>query len=258
MRLKSFSFIFLVILFTVIFLSNSGGRANMSDAGNTGAPCEDGQTCGSCHLGGIYGPVTEEFKLIDPFTSLEVNNYQPGKTYNVEVTVIPSLNAPRYGFQATALDTNNLDAGTWMNPSNVVQIAQANVSCGTGTRTYIEHLIPNFTKTFRVDWQAPTCDIGDVTFYYIGNAVNNNQENSFDVAGPGSSTVYPPMVPQLIVIDSSNIPSGIFIASSGISITGAVIDSNEITLAASDSLLINDTLNVLRGSLLIMQNDTCI
>ena len=243
----------------IIALANAGGRATVSDAGNTGAPCEDGLVCGNCHLGGPYGPVNQTFRLIDPLTDQEQTTYAPGKRYNVEITVVPSLNASRYGFQATVLDTANTDAGTWMNPANSVQIATATVFCGPpSTRTYIEHVLPNFTRTFRIDWEAPGCDIGDITFYYISNAVNNDSSTSGDVASnPGSTTISFDR-PEQITIDSSSIPGGNYIAGGQILVAGSVMDSNIVLLAAPDSIRVMDTLTIVQGSELTVLNADCL
>lgn len=241
----------------MISLANSGGRANTSDAGNTGAPCEDGVTCGNCHFGGPYGPVDQSFKLIDPITQQEQISYAPGKLYNVEITVEPALNASRYGFQATALDTANRNAGTWLNPANSVQISSALIFCEPGSRTYIEHVLPNFIRTFRIDWEAPSCAIGDITFYYVSNAVNNDGSTSGDVASLPKTTVIPANLPDQLSIDSSSIPSGNFIAGQSISITGGIRDSNMVTLAAPDSILVSDTLKIMLGSRMTVLNTNC-
>lgn len=241
-----------------ILLANSDGRANNSDAGNTGAPCEDGLVCSSCHFGGGLGPTTEEFKLIDPITSQEVFNYAPGKLYNAEIKVVPIGVFSRYGFQATALDTSNLEAGTWTNESSSVQISEAGILCGSGRRTYVEHTAPFFLSTFKIDWLAPNCDIGPVTFYFIGNAVNNDSSTSGDRGGSGSSTTYSAQYPQIIAIDSSDIPPGAYLSGGYISIKGNIINNNQVILGAVDSTVVIGDFEVSLGSEYINYTDNCI
>ena len=233
----------LLLVLLIIYVSmnsfNSMGRAEVADSGNTGAPGEDGLVCANCHLGGPYGPVTESIKLIDVLTNLEQTSYTPGKTYRVEITVEPTINAARYGFQATVLDQDTLDVGVWMNPSNVVQIDTAFVSTGTGKRAYIEHHIPGFVPTFQIDWQAPLCDIGPVTFYFIGNAVNNDMSTSGDVGSIGSFQSFPSFLPSVVTIDSSAIPGGTYLASDSILISGGILSTAEVTLGSSEGAIVS-------------------
>ena len=253
-------FIISVLAFILFALlsSNSSGRANFSSNGNTRAPCETGQTCQSCHLGGFFAPVTEDFKLIDPFTENEVFSYTPGKLYNAELKINASGFPNAYGFQATVLDTNNTEAGEWMNFPNNIQLSEADINCSSGTRNYIEHNAPFFLSTFRLDWQAPLCDIGPITFYYIGNAVNNDGSVSGDNAGNGGSTTYEAFLPGVVVIDSSEIPSGTYLSESGIIISGLVADSAVITLGGPDSININSPFTFNQGSELLITNQNCL
>ncbi len=244
-------------------MANSGGRATISSAGNTGAPCEDGLICRSCHLGGAFGPTTEEFKLLDPSSGIEVMSYAPGRRYNAEITVSTNIpgGASAYGFQATALDNEFKNAGYWTNPSNAVQIGTADIQCNdeaSETRTYIEHTGAVPIRTFRVDWQAPSCDIGDISFYYIGNAVNRNSSTSGDVGGTGSSRIYPSDLESMISIDQPIITSGIYIADEQIKISSNISDNSEVILAASDAIILLPDMQLSVGSTLCIINDNCL
>ena len=239
-------------------MSNSSGRANFSNTGNTGAPCEGGQVCQSCHLGGFYAPVTEDFRLIDPLTQLVVSEYIPGKLYNVEIEIMASGFPSAYGFQATVLDTNHVVAGSWTNIPSNIQISEANVSCGEGNRKYIEHTTPFFLSTFQLDWQAPTCNIGPITFYYIGNAVNNDMSTSGDTGGTGNSTTFNGFLPQTLVLDSTEIPGGYYLAQEYVSITGAFQDSALVVLGTLDSILFYQETEVLQGVDLSIFMENCL
>lgn len=235
------------------------GRANVNSAANTGAPCEDGTICRDCHLGGNFGPISESVTLVDQITGLESTDYVPGMRYDVTISVIPTRSSSRYGFQATVLDTNHLEAGTWMNPSNSVQISTANIDCHSGTRTYVEHALPNFTRNFRMEWQAPSCDIGPITFYTIGNAVNFDQSTSGDFGGTGNSHTYlAGLLPNMVAVDSSNIPSGSYLAEQEITLTGAIVDSNKVLTGANQQTILIPTFEVEEGAELTTYNTDCI
>ena len=224
-----------ISLFSLFFIlsANSIGRAEFADAGNTGAPWEDGLVCGNCHLGGPYGPVDQSLTLKDPISGQEVNAYMPGKVYDVEITVLPTINPSRYGFQATVLGPDTLNAGIWQNPSNAVQIDSATLNGHPSRRAYVEQQFPGFSPTFRVEWRAPLCDIGPVTFYFIGNAVNNNQSTSGDVGGFGSSRTYQSDIPSFISIDTTDIVGGFYLAEDSISIKGNILQGNHVILGST-------------------------
>ncbi len=89
----------------------------------------------------------------------------------------------RFGFQLTALDQAGNRAGTLTSPSSDTQI---NPETGAGGRQYIEHTeIGTFatgpgSQTWQIRWTAPSTDIGTVTFWFAGNAANNDGTNQGD------------------------------------------------------------------------------
>ncbi len=254
--------ILLLLLLSLILMSNSGGRGNVASAGNTGAPCEDGLVCRNCHLGGSFGLTTEEFKLIDPMSGLEVTSYQPGKLYNAEVKVnTTNGGASAYGFQATSLDTAHKDVGTWLNPSNAVQINTADIQCEGephSLRTYIEHVAAVPISRFRVDWQAPPCDEGEISFYFIGNAVNNNGSTSGDVGGTGSSRSYNSSIEEVITLDQPIATDTSIMASAYINLSSVISDDSDVILTASDSINILPQMEISAGSTLCIFHNTCL
>lgn len=243
-------------------MSNSGGRGNVASAGNTGAPCEDELVCRNCHLGGSFGSTTEEFKLIDPMSGLEATSYQPGKLYNAEVKVnTTNGGASAYGFQATSLDSAHTDVGTWLNPSNAVQISTADIQCDnapSSLRTYIEHVTAVPISRFRVDWQAPHCDEGEISFYFIGNAVNNNGSASGDVGGTGSSRSYNSTIEEVITLDQSITSDKTIIASAYINLLSVISADSDVILTASDSINILPQMEISTGSTLCILQNTCL
>ncbi len=181
---------FIFLLFTVgllsfIFQSNSGGRAAAANDGNTGAPGESGLTCGTCHVGGAFTTV-EALGVFEVGTMTPVTTYVPGTTYDVSFGITATTGTPSgYGFQMTALDAANADAGTFQNlGANVQMAAAANV----GGRTYVEHGGgTSASGVFMMQWVAPTAGTGDVTFYYAGNAVDGTGTTGNDVGSAGGS-----------------------------------------------------------------------
>ncbi len=175
-----------------LFLGYSGGPAAVQQSGFCGAPCESGLTCGGCHRGSsIFGNTSEDFILLDPMTGDTVVQYLPGYTYKAYVRVISPGQAPRYGFQATALGCNNQSTGLWSNPGRDTQISTANVDCETG-RVYIEHTVASFVDTFSAYWTAPLDHCEVVTFYFVGNAVNGDGATTGDRGGFGASKSFLP------------------------------------------------------------------
>ncbi len=166
------------------FMSNSGGRANAANDGNTGAPGEGGLVCGSCHTGGTFGTISQVLEIRDLSGSL-VTEYLPGATYNATFTVGTTLGNPAgYGFQMTALNSSNANAGTWQNlGSNVQSGVAANVS----NRTYIEQNGTSSSSSFSMSWVAPSAGSGNVTFYFSSNAVDGTGSTSNDIGGAGAS-----------------------------------------------------------------------
>ncbi len=176
----------------LLMTSSSGGRAGAANSGNTGAPGESsGQTCGSCHSGGSYSPITEQLLINKLGSTDEEFSYEPGQTYELTYTISASGNPLGYGFQLTALDASNNQAGTFSAPADNVQIETASL---VGGRTYVEHKGVLNSPIFRVQWTAPSVNSGMITFYHSANAVNKNNATSGDNGTLGAITQLNPPV----------------------------------------------------------------
>ena len=252
---------FILFFSGILLVSYSDGPTNRTSQGFTGAPCEDGLVCNDCHQSSQFVSTSEEFKLIDPNSDLEVHSYEPGKLYNVEVKISTTNGgASAYGFQATALDSAYKDIGTWLNPSNAVQISTAEIQCEgeqSNSRTYIEHKAPVPISTFKIDWKAPSCDIGHVLFYFIGNAVNNNGNQLGDVGGTGSSRTYSSSAQEIIIIDEPISSDTSLLANAYINISSTILNNSEVILSASESINIFPNLEVTTGSTLCIVQSSC-
>lgn len=179
---------FFVLFGAFLLLSHSSGRATNFNEGNTGAPNDNAtnnRTCQTCHNSGSF-TVTPELLITDQGGNEISGNYLPGETYNVKLTVNSTGSPAGYGFQLVALNAPaNMDGtpvNTWALPTGSAGIQLATPANG---RQYAEHDAINTSNEFLLEWTAPSS--GDVTFYYGGNAVDENGQNGGDNAIMGST-----------------------------------------------------------------------
>lgn len=159
-----------------VVASVSYGFMDRPPAGRTNAPGE--ANCTVCHIGTLNsGNGKVEIEGIP-------SAYEPNQEFTLTVRVSHPTRQ-RWGFQITALDSQNRPAGM-MSTINATQTARVS---GTGSlegRTYVEHRAAgtfpgqNNGASWEVKWTAPATDVGRVTFYAAGNAANNNNESSGD------------------------------------------------------------------------------
>jgi hypothetical protein len=154
-------------------------------AGVTGAPGE--LTCTSCHTGPAN---TGQFTIEAPAS------YTPGQTASITVRHTTSDTSRRiWGFQLTALTSDNTRAGVLQNPGT---LSVLNNDGPGNSRQYIQHnLESNFSgqaggASWTFSWVAPSTDVGPVTLYAAGNQGNNNGSNTGDQIYTTSVTINPP------------------------------------------------------------------
>lgn len=188
MKLRIIYTLFALMIGSFLFLSNAGGRASSQSEGNTGAPNDNGsgnRTCQTCHNNGTFG-VTPTLEITDAAGTVITDNFNPGETYNVKMTVDATNSPAGYGFQITSLNAadgvDGTPVNTWANGSGNVQIA----TLGTG-RQYAEQSALSSSNEFTMEWTAPAS--GTVTFYYGGNATNDNGNTNGDNAIMGSMSL---------------------------------------------------------------------
>ncbi len=125
----------------------------------TGAPGET--TCADCHGNLNTGPG-------DVILTLDTPYYISGETHTVTVQVIDGTKL-RFGFETTALDSNNAKAGDFI-ITNVTNTAlQTNIG-----RQYASHKSASGSNIWQFNWMTPVSDAGPVTFWIAGNAANND------------------------------------------------------------------------------------
>ena len=161
-------------------------------ASQTGGPGET--SCVQCHSS---FQVNSGGGLVS-ITGLPAN-YTPGGSYPVTITV-NQTNAVQFGFQAVALDKQNLQAGNYVipgGPSPQMQLLNGVVGNPPNqtTRRYVEHTLAGITptvfdtKSWTFTWQAPTTRKGKVTFYAAGNGANGDGSTVGDYIYTGSASV---------------------------------------------------------------------
>lgn len=178
MKIRIFSLLTfsLVMLLCTAFIvhKNSGGIA-----GKTGSPGETG--CNGCHSGG-GGNTTVSITANPAFVS---NNYIPGQTYTVNITV-SNTSFSKFGFGSEILTPANANAGNMTTALSGVTFANS------GARKNAIHSAiksGSGSATFQFIWVAPTS--GTATIYAAGNAVNGTGNTFGDAPGQTNLVLTP-------------------------------------------------------------------
>lgn len=145
---------------------NSGGAG----AGKTGAPGEP--NCTACHAGTAQSGINENVLTVISGTT-PVTQYTPGQQYTVSLSM--SSNAVKKGFQATALTSADVMAGSFTALTGTL------INNGN-SRQYANHTSSSNTSAtpWTWTWTAPASGTGDVTFYVATNKTNSNGTTSGD------------------------------------------------------------------------------
>ncbi|WP_343748134.1 choice-of-anchor V domain-containing protein [Fluviicola sp.] len=143
-----------------------------SPGGRTGAP-GDGN-CTSCHSGTVQSG--SGFNLVTLTSGgTAVTDYQPGTTYQVNVTM--STNNAKNGFEIVALSPSNTAAGTF-----AITDATNTKTISSGGKTRVTHKSAGTAATsWSFNWTAPATNIGTITFYLATNQTNSNNSDTGDI-----------------------------------------------------------------------------
>ncbi len=176
-----------LFLFPSLLLAYSSGPPT----GVAGEPPNQ-STCTDCH---------SSFQLNEGEGSvflmgLPENGYELGETYRLEVAVADS-NARRWGFEMTSINDDNEGVGnlevvddelTRVDDAGDKQYAfQIRAGTFAGSR---------MMASWEIDWTAPDEDAGAVSFYFVGNAANNNNANSGDYIYSSSESITALEIPE--------------------------------------------------------------
>lgn len=193
-------FVFSIVMAAFGFYSFGSGNfvhAKISPGpplGFTGAPGEG--NCTGCHY--TFGLNSGAGKI--QITGLPVS-YVVGQNYTVTVTVShPTARA--WGFELTALDANGTSStvGALTAASTTTTLKRESGASGQ-QRTYLSHngeagIAQNKTasNSWSFTWTAPVTAVGDITFYAVGNAANNQVSPEDDYIYTTSVNVLSPTV----------------------------------------------------------------
>ncbi|MCG9128739.1 hypothetical protein JT359_14170 [Candidatus Poribacteria bacterium] len=162
-------FLSILIIFGCLFSLNNNIFAFSAGPPDerTGAPDELTCATAGCHAGNPLNSGDGALVLTVP----EI--YTPGMVYDIIVELTHSGQS-KWGFEMTALNSDNTRAGTFSKPDSNTQITETN------DRQYIKHTnTGNFKgkqnkNSWLFKWTAPDTDVGHITFYTAGNASNGN------------------------------------------------------------------------------------
>lgn len=144
-------------------------------SGANGSVASFGNTCRACH-GNTIGNGSVQI-LGAPAT------YTANTIYNLSVRVADATQLGA-GFQISVEDAAGNHRGTMIlvNATHT----QHNAGWVNHTNAGVNNAVANWaangnSATYAVQWQAPASDVGTLTFWAAGNAINNNFTNSGDI-----------------------------------------------------------------------------
>lgn len=191
-----------VLLLTLVLVVLCGSSYvilyNSGIAGYTGSPGE--ASCASCHSGGSSPSSAISISSTPSFSN---NEYVPGTTYTMEITV-SAAGFSKFGFGCEILNVSNTNAGLMQNQGAGVKFlnsgARKNAVHSTGK-------INAGSAVFSFEWVAPQS--GAATIYVSGNAVNGNNNSSGDFPIPPVSLALQAQIPiDPVGVEESNVLPG--------------------------------------------------
>lgn len=175
-----------VILFSAIILIGVCSFSILSrtgKAGYTGSPGEN--SCNHCHS--TY-PLNSGPGSLKIRTNIPNDLYEPDSIYEISV-VVEQSGRSLFGFGFEALMAGNVDAGTFI-VTDAVRTHQLNAGNGRKNMTHkLNGGASADSSVFTFNWQAPSTNVGAITFYYTGVAANGNNENNLDYVYRDSHTI---------------------------------------------------------------------
>jgi hypothetical protein len=163
---------FIFILSSAI-MSASGPNGPYTNAPNEG-------NCTSCHGGSIITSGNSNLNNIRLNSGFHGNGYLPDSTYVMELT-FKQTSIVKFGFEVTVLDNTNSPIGTLSSTNSRTSKTTSNVS--GKTRQYIQHTssgtssVGTDSTRWTFTWKAPNSNVGDVKFYVVVMATNNNSSD---------------------------------------------------------------------------------
>ncbi len=156
------------VILSLSLLSNSNGPGG----NRTGAPGSSGD-CSGCH--GANPDPTGEITLSVMENGTKVTQYQPGKTYDLELLI--KGNSSKMGFQLSAINNDNTASGS------ISQTSAGTQAYNSGNQQIWGHSSPGTSansNTWTAKWTAPAEGSGDVRMFMAAVLSNSNGNNSGD------------------------------------------------------------------------------
>lgn len=186
--------------------------ASTPAGGYSGAPSSN-LTCqaGGCHSGTTTADASQFILQMDTLQSglssgvvTSATTYIPGKTYYMSLQLTGT--GSRYGFELSALNGSNAQAGTFTVTSSttttIVNGPSTSVKC-------MSHKNAGTTKSWIWQWTAPTT-AQDVTFWFDGMLANGNGNEAGDIVYKSSETITAAQAPNAIANVSSIANVGLY------------------------------------------------
>lgn len=148
-------------------------------SGVSGSP-GDGLSCMLCHGSATGGGSVQ---ILGAPT-----RYTPGRVYTLRVRIADPVQAGA-GFELTVEDSTTAKIGTLL----ISDSLNTQYADGGASLEWIEHTSSGVDNTvanwaamgnaaeYEIRWQAPGANVGPVTFYAAGNAINNNFNLTGDI-----------------------------------------------------------------------------
>lgn len=203
---------FLIVLCSAI-MNQSGPGGGYSNAPGDG-------NCTVCHTSALITSNNTNLNNIRLKGNFTGNGYIPDSTYSMELT-FKQTGKVKYGFQITCLDKTGSPAGTFINTST--RTSKVTKLYNSKTREYIQHTTLG-TSTVGTDstrwvfnWKAPSANIGNLTFYMVVMAANNNGTDD------NGDIVY---AKTMLLTPSSLLPSALAKSNDTLTCTGYTVQLN--------------------------------
>lgn len=246
---KSVFSVFVLVTMSLYLLSDRAGMSVKAKVfggpplGFTGAPNEG--TCIGCHY--TYGEPNVPNSGGSVVLSGLPATFNPGQTYTVTITVAHPT-ARRWGFEATTLGSNGTSSaiGVLTILDNVRTIKR-----DAGSRTYVSHYATESASpaedgtapgkagwnSWSFNWTAPPAVNGDITFYAVGNAANNQVSPEDDYIYTTSFVSRAPNSAPVIAA----LPDRVLAVGDKIRFTVSAMDPEGTEVSLSASTLANST-----------------
>jgi hypothetical protein len=158
-------------------------------------------TCTVCHDGFLLNPDREGSVAIEGLPK----RYSPSARYLLRIAVRHrAAEVQRFGFQLTAVGVSGAGAGEFAltDPERTQVVIDP-----TSARSYLEHTLAGTAPVrageaaWSFEWIAPSADRGDVAFFAVANAANQDGSKAGD-------RIYSTSPAPLAVVSGPSVPEG--------------------------------------------------